>query len=204
MGDWQKALTLAGLTGIVVLFVPFAYATVPVRDVLLGGSFFDRLSPFWLLALPVIILPVPISVSLALSLAGRLPAWADAAGYVLAGASACCVLLAYAIEPDADAPLALGLYGLAYAGGAWFSVKAARDASAPAGAVAMQAAYVVPTSVWLAAFLFDNADVGAYLALLTATVYATQMALAIKRRIFLLAVLVPLTVLVVTSVFADS
>lgn len=204
VGDWQKALTVAGLAGVVVLFVPFAYATVPIRDVLPGGSFFDPLSPFWLLALPLIILPVPISLSLVLSLAGRLPAWANAAGYLLACASACSVLLACVIAPDADAPLALGLYGMAYAGSAWFIIKAARASSPAPGVVAMQAAYVVSTAVWVADFLSENADIGAYLALLTVIVYATQMALAVRRRIIFLAVLVPLTVLVVTAVLADS
>jgi len=176
----QIALIMVGGSGVVLLFLPFAYDIVPVSDVL-----FDSAGPHWSLwwfALPAMLLPPAITAAYALWIMRRLPAWGNAAGWTLWGLALACTLGALWVEslslPDVET---LASMLACYGGGAWFGRIAGAVEGPPGGVLAAQSAYLANTGALLGEY-FDGGDIGVSLAAITAMAYLWQFALAIRPR----------------------
>ncbi len=187
----QAVLTVLGLSGVVLIFLPFIYDDVPME------AFLEYL---FLLALlgPCVVLPFFISAGyLRWLFTGGLSRWEGGLGYALA----LIVVVLFSLlviqgwwESESsvrDFPvfafLALGL-----GAGAWFVIQNLRHEALPTltALVAMQLAYLPFALGWLAvgpvtALIEGGAfgiGIGAYLAFLTVLVYTAQAALSLRGQ----------------------
>lgn len=187
----QRALTLVGISGIVLSFVPFTSNVIPFTDVLLHWQYWDSLL---IMAAPCIILPVPICLGYALYLvAGRLPRWAVSAGYSLSAIFAIAILIdiGITIRPVPEDVLLGLLFVTAFCGAAWLSIKGVRNDSFAGGLIAMQCVYAIPMTYYLVFFAGDY-QIGGWLGLITLVAYLVQIRLAVKRPAWLLVLIIPI------------
>ena len=194
----QIALTVIGLSGIVLSFVPFSFGIVPFPDFLLDWAFSD---PLWLLAAPCIILPVPISVGYIWWLiTGRFPFSATLASYVLSGwlVVSCLVVLIGDRPHDTDSILLMSLFGATFIGAMWLSIRGIPHDSMVRGLVLMQGVYIAPMTFLVVGFgIADDIEFGARLGAVTSLTYLAQIALAAKRFIWVAAVVIPVACIVI-------
>lgn len=194
----QIALTVIGLSGIVLSFVAFSGDIIPLTDVLLDWDFSYKL---WLLVAPCIVLPITTSLGYGLWLTtGRHSPWMVKTGYFLAALFACTTLVAMGLDSRDDPELLAItlLFAAAFAGAAWLSIKGVGHDSGVGGLVAMQSTYSVPMTFWVAFAYFVQEDFqsGAWLGVATLLAYLAQIALAAKRRWFVLAAIVPMAFII--------
>jgi hypothetical protein len=190
----QLLLTLAGSSAIVLLFVPFAYDYVPLRN-----AFFSTwLDPTWRETWPCLLLPWLVSAGHLRRLrSGRLPRAAQMAflsvavlavvpfGYFLVG-----------LERPLDwssVPMLL-CFAVPLASVAAFITWGLDGNREPGGLLAMQGIYVVQLSFWLLIAVGDFAA-GAWLGVLALASYLVQGSLFAKQGVwavaFVAGVLVP-------------
>lgn len=184
-------LTVLGLCGIALSFVPFTANVVPVTDVLPDWRIWE---PLVVMALPCIILPVPVTVGYAIWLAKRhVPGWVTISVYSLSLTFAVAVIASIAFETSFSFDeIALALVFLAaFVGAAWIVVRNISDHGNIRGLVAMQCVYAVTMAYFLSAFAGDY-QLGAWLGLLTLLAYLAQVVLVVKRVSQLLPFFVPL------------
>lgn len=189
----QIALTVIGLSGIILSFVPFTGSITPLTDVLLDWDIADSI---WLLAAPCIILPFPISIGYAFWLTtGRFPRWASMASYVSSALLAVSSLAGLVIDWDWALQGVL-LFGAVLVGGVWLSIQGIQRESMVHGLVLMQTVFIVPMTYWLVlAFMYDgikNLESGPWFGAVTLLTYLVQIALVAKRLTWILAVVVPM------------
>ena len=186
----QIALTLAGISGLVLPFVPFTYDVVPFTDVLLDATLDDSL---WQMATPTILLPLLITAGyVARLLMKRAPPWIDVTGYGWAFAAMFLFLVGAADDvgdSDHSLPIIL-LSATAFAGGIWLSLG--EGAARGDGLVALQAAYLAPTTFWIAFALFNELEIGAWLAVVAAFAYSMQVVSVATYRSRALVLFLPL------------
>lgn len=191
----QAALTVLGLAGIAMSFVPFVLGVVPFTEVLL-----EPVDGLWIRTAPCILLPVLITPAYAAWLVkDRIPARVSTAALLLAGLFATGVLVRAAIYPESGDPMdiyyASALF-LAFAGAAWLSLRGIRHDMQIRGLVAMQCVFIVSITFFvIAAFVEGIQQIGAWLALVTILVYFAQISLAVKRQVWMLALIVPISCL---------
>jgi len=201
----QIALTVLGLSGVILPFVPFIDDLKPFSDVLLSFDFPDAL---WLLAVPCIVLPLPISLAYVQWLVtGRLPRWASLAAYVLSALFVTSSLagLTIAIREQGDTDFSLSLlsmiYVAAFAGAAWCSFRSTRPDSTDRGLVLIQSVYVAPMTYFVVDFGISDGieyfEVGAQLGAVTILAYLVQLAFAARRPRSLFAILVPVAAIAI-------
>ncbi len=199
----QTVLVLAGAAGLVLPFVPFTYGVVPLTDVLLE---FDLDEAIWLMALPTILLPLPILAGYATRLLGsREPIWLDKAGYVLALAAMFVFLIGAATESDYDLVWSgiILLSIVAFGGGLWSSRKPGGEAGRGDGLLAMQAAYLPPTAFWIVFAFLDDMQLGAWLAIVAVIAYGMQIISNARRRRRTLLLFVPVLALAAVVLTID-
>lgn len=193
----QAVLTVLGLSGTVLVFLPFVDSDVPVE------AFLDLLDELgWMVMIgPCVVLPFAISAGyLRWLLTGELSRWENAVGYALALMVVVLFsLLVLLLWWESDlrvrdlpffASLALGL-----GAGVWSVIQHLRRGTPlPLTAlVAMQLAYLPFALGWLAAgpigalIWGEWADmvgigIGAYLAVLAVLVYTAQVALSVQDQ----------------------
>jgi hypothetical protein len=187
----QIALTIIGMSGIVLSFVPFSSGVIPFTDVLLEWQMWDSLA---VMAAPCIVLPAPISIAYATWLVtGRPPRWSVMAGCSLAALFAFGILANIAFTSSYDAAdISLGLlFLIAFCGAAWLGTRGIEDNSQVRGLVAMQCVYAVPMTYFLV-FLAGDYQIGAWLGLVTLFAYLGQISLALKRLAWSLVIIVPI------------
>ena len=188
-------LTLLGLCGIVLSFVPFALNTVPVTDVLVDWEIWDWLA---IAALPCIVLPVPVAVGYAIWLAKEsVPGWMAIVAYSLSVVFAVAVLTSIATEVsfEADEIAGLLIFVAAFAGAAWVVVGKSGHLGNVRGLVAMQCVYAVMMAYFLSVFAGDY-QLGAWLGLVTLLAYLAQVVLVVKPVASLLPFFVPLAAMI--------
>jgi len=203
----QTVLTVLGLSGVVLIFLPFLGSEVP------GEVFLDGLDELGLLTLlgPCVVLPFLISAGyLRWLLTGGLSRWESGLGYALA--LIVVVLLSLSIiqgwwESDFTAGLVYAFLALGLAAGTWFIIQHLRHGPplALTALVAMQLAYLPFALGWLVADDFGlivYMSMGAYLALVTVIVYTAQAALSVRGQPRLLLRLLPLGVVWVAGLAA--
>lgn len=190
----QTALTILGLSGVALVFLPFVDGHVPIKALL------DELDELLFLALlgPFVVLPIFISIGyLHWVLSGKLSRWESNVGYGFA--LMVIVLFALAVMQDwresgLDMWLIFVLVAIGLGGGVWFVIQSLlyRSSSSCTALVAMQLAYLPFALGWLAVLpgneLINDFDsildlpIGAYLAFLTALVYTVQAALLVHGQ----------------------
>lgn len=191
----QIALTLTGIAGLVLPFVPFAYDVVPFTDVLVDATLDEAL---WQMAVPTIVLPLPILLGYgARLLTGRSPRWFDAVGYALALFSMALFLIGAAEDVGVEDPWSavVLLSVAAFAGGIFSSLR--NGAAQGDGLVALQVAYLPPTAFWIAFAFVSNAQIGAWLAVVAASAYSLQILSVVDRRGRTLLLFLPIAALLV-------
>ncbi len=201
----QAVLTVLGLSGVVLVFLPFAYDTVPAT------FFLDSLPPplppvreylfvspllFWWVT-PFVLLPFAISAGyLRWLLTGRLSRAEAGVGYALALIAACSLVLVELVDwlGSHDDWLPVVYFVIAFGAGARFVIQNLRTATPPApnALVAMQVVYL-PVALALISLGLDNdPQIGLYLAIVTVLVYSAQIVMAAKRSWHSLIFFVPL------------
>jgi hypothetical protein len=189
----QAVLTVSGLSGVVLIFLPFMYDDVPA----LGSD-----TGFWVLA-PCVILPFVIFAGyLRWLLTGHLSRWEKGLGYALALIGALgvhvAILSGWSWPPATDDWVGLLFLLAPLAAGAWFITQSLRGriSPAPTALVVMQVVYLVFALFWLTALAIDvpldYVGSGGYLALVTVLVYTAQAALLVGGQPRKLLRLVPL------------
>jgi hypothetical protein len=197
----ETALTLAGLLAVAFIFLPFAEDYVPISFLLPRRPL---LEPDWRGVLPCVLLPLPISVGLiVLQLRGRLPRWADLAGWILATLSALSFWLA--IEPDLSLDsdqLGLAALVLSYASAVWLCFRGIDGTSGVRGIAMMQCVWAITMVFWLVAAAYWEVDlaIGGWLALAALLAYLLQLGFAAQRLSAVLAFIVSLT-LVASAIY---
>ncbi len=192
----QAVLTGLGLSGVVLVFLPFFEGEVPV-EVFLEGL--DEL--FWLVFLgPFVVLPFFISAGyLRWLLTGGLSRWEGGLGYALA----LIVVVPFSfliIQEWWESELSvrdLAFPALGLGAGAWFIVQNLRHQVRPGyfkltALVAMQLAYLPFALFWLQYAIIVSDSGEAYLAFSTVFVYTAQAALSVRGQPWLLLRLLPL------------
>lgn len=186
----QIALTVIGLSGIISSFVPFTAGIAPY-EVILDELFVD----FWLLVAPCVFLPILVSMGYVLWLiTGRLPRWTMLASYILAALFMCSSLagLIYIYIDNSFDPNVLAmivLFALSFTIVGWLSIRGIKQHSTVGGLVAMQGVYAIQMTFWVMAAL-DYFEIGAWLAVISLLAYLAQIALALKRPWWVMAVAV--------------
>lgn len=210
----QISLTALGLSGIALLFLPFAYGEVPIGYFYLYAWWSDPpaesgafLQWFFGLAFvqPCIIPPVPVGIGYAFWLiTGRLPGWFTSASYLLAVLLACLFLAAVSygyLTEDVIYLEDLILAGLlcgSMAGAVWLFIQGVSHESPVRGLVAMQSVYVATAAWWLFdVYALDHFQSGAWLGAITLLTYLAQVTLAVKRFIWILAIIGPQVIYVI-------
>ena len=187
----QIALTVIGLSGIILSFVPFTSGIAPYEVIL--DALIDYLG-FWLLVAPCVFLPILVSMGYVLWLiTGRLPRWTMLASYVFAALFMCSSLAGFIyiyidyFDPDL---LALNvLFALSFTIVGWLSIRGIKQHSTAGGLVAMQGVYAIQMTFWVIVAL-DDFEIGAWLAVISLLAYLAQIALALKRPWWVMAVAV--------------
>ena len=186
----QIALTVIGLSGIILSFVPFTSGVVPYEGILESP-----IDDFWLLVAPCVFLPIPVSMGYVLWLiTGRLPRWTMLASYVFAALFMCSSLAGfiYIYIDDSFDPYVLAmnvLFALSFTIVGWLSIRGIKQHSTAGGLVAMQGVYAIQMTFWVM-FALDDFEIGAWLAVISLLAYLAQIALALKRPWWVMAVAV--------------
>ncbi len=204
----QAVLTVLGLSGAVLIFLPFSDGEVP------AVGFLDLLPPplppfgsfdelFWWLA-PAVLFPFAISAGyLRWLLTGRLSHGEAWLGYALALLAACSLVLVLLVESLLVDWSVSYVYSLvAFGAGAGFVIQNLRTATPPVpnALVAMQVVYLPLALYWvLFAFLDGHVQIGFYLAIVTVLAYSAQIVMAAKRPWQTLMFFVPLSLVWVGS-----
>jgi hypothetical protein len=195
----QIVLTLIGLSGIFLSFVPFTYDQIP-----LDALFVDSvLSTLWALVAPCVILPIAVSIGYATWLiVGYLPRWLVTMNYALAVISACANLAGLGIEGPYETELIIMilLFVIAFANAAWLILQAVPSATEIRSLVAMQAVYVFPMAFWVA-FAQRDFQIGAWLGVVALLAYLPQITMAVKRRRQVLAIFIPIVSIILLMTF---
>lgn len=187
------ALTVAGTAGIVLLFTPFAFDYVPVRDAVLDEGFWPSI---WSV-LPCIVFPLPIGIGYTLWLAhGRLPRWYALSAFVLITLVVALWLSFIAVDFSSDEAIYLAVMVLALCAVAGLSASAARRHPTLGSLVAMQGFYVFQISFFLLLALGDY-QIGALLGLLASVAYLAQIAVVTDRRAWIALLVIPTILLFV-------
>lgn len=189
----DTALTVIGLCGVVLVFMPFAQDYVPVADIEWTWS----AAPPVTLVLPCIILPTAISLGyFVVHLAGRLPRWASGTGWILAVMSAGAFLASMFRDLEASDPSlisAIAPFLGAFASAAWLSMKGVKEPGARGGLIAMQCVYVtLLVFAFAMAVTWGRFQVGAWFGVAAASAYLLQIAIALRRSLLILLMLAPL------------
>ena len=195
-------LTTVGMAGIALNFLPYVFDVVPVSDLLMDWTSWRNVLS---MALPCMVLPIPVSVGYTIWLVKRrVPQWTVFAGYALSLLFALGIILDIATSTPYDVTgLLLGCVFLAaFAGTAWLAARGVKDIANIRALVAMQCIYAGPMALYLTEFAGDY-QVGAWLGLLTLAAYLAQIGLLIKRPAWLLPVLVPLGCVVLLVMWID-
>jgi hypothetical protein len=188
----QIALTVIGLSGIILSFVPFTSGIAPY-EVILDEPFVDL--GLWFLVAPCVFLPILVSMGYVLWLiTGRLPRWTMLASYVLAALFMCSSLagLIYIYIDNSFDPNVLAmivLFALSFTIVGWLSIRGIKQHSTAGGVVAMQGVYAIQMTFWVMVAL-DDFEIGAWLAVISLLAYLAQIALALKRPWWVMAVAV--------------
>ncbi len=148
----QIALTVIGLSGIILSFVPFASGIAPY-EVILDELFVDL--GFWFLVAPCVFLPILVSMGYVLWLiTGRLPRWTMLASYVLAALFMCSSLAGFiyiyidnSFDPNVLAMIVL--FALSFTIVGWLSIRGIKQHSTAGGLVAMQGVYAIQMTFWV-------------------------------------------------------
>ena len=185
----QIALTLIGMSGIVLSFVPFTFDQIPFNILLVESV----LSALWPLVAPCVLLPVAVIIGYAIWLImGQLPRWLVIANYAFAVLSACTSLAGLRGGPyETELITMILLFVIAFASAAWLSVQGIAHNSEIRSLVAMQGVYVVPMAFWVA-FAQEDFQIGGWLGVVTLLAYSAQIAMAVKSRWLVLAVIIPI------------
>ena len=186
----QIALTVIGLSGIILSFVPFTSGVVPYEGILESP-----IDDFWLLVAPCVFLPIPVSMGYVLWLiTGRLPRWTMLASYVFAALFMCSSLAGFiyiyienSFDPNVLAMIVL--FALSFTIVGWLSIRGIKQHSTAGGLVAMQGVYAIQMTFWVM-FALDDFEIGAWLAVISLLAYLAQIALALKRPWWVMAVAV--------------
>ncbi len=199
----QAVLTVLGLSGVLLIFLPFVYSYTPAE------VFLESLNNNPVLVAPCVILPFVISIGyLRWLLIGPLSRGEKITGYVFALLAAYSVLIyeiadmVYLNRPvRIDDFYFLSMLGVGALFGALFVILNARStpASVPNALVAMQVAYLPLTMTWVLAGI-DDGQAGWYFAVVTVLVYSTQNVMLAKRIWYALIFFIPLA-LVYTALF---
>ncbi len=189
----QIVLTVIGLSGIILSFVPFTYDAKPY-DVIFGGRVaLVEVQDFWLLVAPCFFLPILVSMGYVLWLiTGRLPRWTMLASYVFAALFMCSSLAGFIYIDDSFDPINLAmivLFALSFTIVGWLSIRGIRQHSTAGGLVAMQGVYAIQMTFWVM-FALGDFQIGAWLAVISLPAYLAQIALALKRPWWVMAVAV--------------
>jgi hypothetical protein len=178
------ALSLAGLSAIALLFVPFAYDYVPIKNAFLPESFLD---PTWSELWPCLLLPWLVSAGHWVRLArGSLPRAIQLA-LLWTAAIAILPFIAFlvAIESPFDwttvaAVLCFGGPLFVFAAFVGIGMSGQRDSR---GLVALQGVYITQLGFWLL-FATGNFEIGAWLGVAAYTSYLIQACLFARRAIW--------------------
>lgn len=189
----DSGLTVIGLCGVVLVFMPFALDYVPISDI----DWTWWATPPVALVLPCIILPPAISLGyVVLHLAGRLPGWASAGGFILAAISAGAFLASLFRDLEVSDPSliwAIAPFLVAFASAAWLSIKGVNGRIACRGLIAMQCVYVtLIVFAFAIAVAWGRFQIGAWFGVAATSAYLVQIALALQRSILILLMLAPL------------
>ncbi len=188
----QIALTVIGLSGIILSFVPFTPVVAPI-GVILNALIYGL--DLWLLVAPCVFLPILVSMGYVLWLiTGRLHRWTMLASYVFAALFMCSSLAGfiYSYIDDSFDPNVLALnvlFALSFTIVGWLSIRGIKQHSTAGGLVAMQGVYAIQMTYWVMAAL-DDFQIGAWLAVISLPAYLAQIALALKRPWWVMAVAV--------------
>jgi hypothetical protein len=188
----QIALTVIGLSGIILSFVPFTSGIAPY-EVIFDEQFFDF--DLRVLVAPCVFLPILVSMGYVLWLiTGRLPRWTMLASYVLAALFMCSSLAGFiyiyidnSFDPNVLAMIVL--FALSFSIVGWLSIRGIKQHSTAGGLVAMQGVYAIQMTFWVMVAL-DDFEIGAWLAVITLLAYLAQIAIALKRPWWVMAVAV--------------
>ncbi len=184
----QIALTVIGLSGIILSFVPFTSGIAPY-EVILDEPFVD----LWFLVAPCVFLPILVSMGYVLWLiTGRLHRWTMLASYVFAALFMCSSLAGFIYIDDSFDPYVLAmivLFALSFTIVGWLSIRGIKQHSTAGGLVAMQGVYAIQMTFWVMVAL-DDFEIGAWLAVISLLAYLVQIALALKRPWWVMAVAV--------------
>ena len=185
----QIALTLIGMSGIVLSFVSFTFDQIPFDTLLVEPG----LNELWSLVAPCILLPVAVIIGYAIWLImGQLPRWLVIANYAFAVLSACTSLAGLSGSGyETELITMILLFVIAFASAAWLSVQGIAHNSEIRSLVAMQGVYVVPMAFWVA-FAQVDFQIGAWLGAVTLLAYSAQIAMAVKSRWLVLAIIIPI------------
>ena len=190
------ALTVIGLSGVVLVFMPFALDYVPIFDI----DWDWWATPHVTLVLPCIVLPTVISLVYILRhVSGRIPGYAMVGGYFLAAISAGAFLTVLFQEIDISnesTVLVIGPLLLAFASAAWLSIRCVNVNLAFGGLIAMQCVYVtLIVFAFAMAIFWDRFQIGAWLGAVVVTAYLTQISFALRRPVLILVMIVPLALI---------
>jgi hypothetical protein len=186
----QIALTVIGLSGIILSIVPFTSGIAPYEFI-----FVELYVDTWFLVAPCVFLPILVSMGYVLWLiTGRLPRWTMLASYVLAALFMCSSLagLIYIYIDNSFDPNVLAmivLFALSFTIVGWLSIRGIKQHSTAGGLVAMQGVYAIQMTFWVMVAL-DDFQIGAWLAVISLLAYLAQIALALKRPWWVMAVAV--------------
>jgi hypothetical protein len=187
------ALSVAGTSGLVMSFFPFAFDYVPIRDVFPGGF----LQPSWWSVLPCMLLPVPVAIGYGLWLTRRLlPPWYATGAYILAILAVGPFLTSLVSDWVFDGVeiIVTASFIVAFCAAAGLVVWGVDRGQRLASLVAMQAVYIGQIQFWLV-LAASEFQAGAWLGAAAALVYLAQIILIAKRRAWLLPLLLPAAVL---------
>lgn len=220
----QVVLTVLGLSGVVLVFLPFTY-DVPPMSVFFG---LPPLPPFrgilnfdiiYWYVLPFALLPFAISAGyLRWLLTGRLSRREAGVGYALALAVACALVLVILVDwLDWITHPSLRFYRgsvswprlayllVAFSAGAGFIIQNLRHhaQAVPNALVAMQVVYL-PPALPLIELGLDDPQIGWYLTIVPVVAYSAQIVIAAKRPWQALIFFVPLALLWVGLLTLDA
>jgi hypothetical protein len=206
----QAVLTVLGVSGVILVFLPFIDNYVPVE------VFLENVDELFGLALvgPFVVLPLFISAGyLRWVLSGTLSHWESRLGYGLASV----VLVLFSLlmiqvgwESGFDDDLLLIAFpAVGLGAGAWFVLQNVRH-GAPAALTALQAtqfAYLPFALFWLAFPVnavihgesMRDVPIGSFLTLLTVVVYTAQASLTVRNRPRPMLTLLPLGIVWVSG-----
>ena len=170
----QQALIVAGLSGVVAIFLPFTYNVSPLDTIHPSDFRLLRLGLPFFLAAPITFALIRLLASGSISSAETILAYIMGAGAVIA-------LLPVFREEGFDHVFLV--YGLALVAGVSFFIAGLRKRwfGQYASVTAMQIAYIVHCSTLLTAY-YGDLQAGAYLTLIVAVTYFVQIFLHQSRH----------------------